>query len=166
MPDSRGEARCPRCGEMVLPAIRKLCAGCGADVTRAKRTRDEAGEYYCLDCWSARADARGEAAHYRCHVCGGGYPSDQVYQDGEELICRGCYDERQLDPNALLLAAAEASGEADVGVVADTPETAADAPMPYLNMRVRKRQQFPWGLVSALILLTVLLVLAGIAISR
>jgi ribosomal protein L37E len=134
MPDSRGEARCPRCGELVLPAVRKLCVTCGHDITREKRVRDEAGEYSCHGCWEARLAARGEEPGYVCRTCGRVFLSDQVYQDGDEVICHGCYDVRSVDPNALLDAAAEAG---DV-------ETAAYSPV----FSARRPVGPPWDLIT------------------
>jgi hypothetical protein len=57
--DAPGEVRCPRCAEMVVPAARKFCARCSRDVTRERRMKDAAGEYYCPDCWPRRAAEAG-----------------------------------------------------------------------------------------------------------
>lgn len=111
MTEQRGEARCPRCGELVLPAVRKLCAGCGGDITHAKRVRDDAGEYYCHDCWADKLAARGEEPGYFCSTCRGLFPTDQVYQDGDDIICAGCLQHRNMDPNVLLDVAAHAGDE-------------------------------------------------------
>lgn len=112
MPDARGEARCPRCGELVLPAVRKLCAGCGGDVTRTKRVRSDDGEYFCHDCSSAQLAARGERPGYVCYACGLPFPPGQVYQDGDGVICVECLRQRNVDPNDLLEAAAHIGDEA------------------------------------------------------
>ena len=139
MPDALGEARCPRCGEMVLPVIRKLCAGCAADVTRTKRTRDDAGEYYCADCWAARLAAGGEASVYPCGACGQLFPPDQIYRDGDDQVCGDCYRQRNVDPNALLAAAA-AAGD-------DGPAVFAPAST-YRQPAYRQPAEFPWGWLS------------------
>lgn len=148
MADSRAECRCPRCGEVVLPAVRKLCAICGQDVTREKRVRDPAGEYYCHGCWDTRLAARGERAGYVCNTCGQLFPTESVYQDGEELVCHRCYDRRSSDPDALLAAAADAGDTAPV----------VFAPATYR----RPAAGFPWGLVSFAIAL--LVVLTGLVV--
>jgi DNA-directed RNA polymerase subunit RPC12/RpoP len=119
---------------MVLPAIRKLCAGCGADVTRGRRTRDESGEYFCPDCWAAQPAARGGQVSYACHTCGQSFTPDQVYQDRHEVICVGCYEQRTLDPDALLEVAAHAGDDAPA--VFATPRT------------YRRRSEPPWGWIS------------------
>lgn len=146
MPDARGgEARCPRCAEMVLPALRKLCAGCGKDVTREKRVRDEHGEYFCHDCWSEKLAARGEEPGYVCNTCGGLFPSAGVYQDRDELICRNCYAQRVVDPNALLAAAAGAAtgdrASAQVIVRDDPPEE--DPQADYVSTGYESPQNLP-----------------------
>ncbi len=60
--DVPGEVRCPRCAEMVVPVARKFCGRCSRDVTRERRMKDAAGEYYCPDCWSRRAAEAGTQA--------------------------------------------------------------------------------------------------------
>ena len=135
MPDARGEARCPRCGEKVLPAIRKLCAGCGTDVTRTKRSRDETGEYYCPDCWSARLAARGDEPAYACDACGQLFPPDQIFRNGDEQVCADCYRQRNLDPDALLAAAVQAGDEAP---------TVFNPASSYRG----KPADFPWGWIA------------------
>ena len=152
MPESRTESRCPRCGELVLPAVRKLCTTCGKDVTREKRVRDEAGEYYCHDCWDARLAARGEEPGYVCNTCRGVFPSDQVYQERDDTtICFGCYEQRNLDPNALLEAAASAGDEAPA-VFAPTVSARRPAPL-------------PWGLIVMGIALVIALIALGAFLS-
>ncbi len=114
MPDARGEARCPRCGELVLPSVRKLCATCGSDVTHGKRVRDEAGEYYCHDCWTDKLAARGEEPGYVCSTCSRLFPSSGVYQDGDDIICMRCFQQRNLDPNTLLEEASHVGDDSPV----------------------------------------------------
>jgi hypothetical protein len=153
MRDSRGESRCPKCGELVLPAIRKLCAICSCDVTREKRVRDDAGEYFCHTCWEARLAERGEEPGYVCFTCRQVFASDQVYQDGDELICHACHAQRTLDPNELLAAAADAGDDAPAVF---TPVTPYNPP-----------RQVPWGLVSlAGVLLVALIVLIVVLATR
>ena len=106
MPETRGECRCRRCGELVLPAVRKLCAVCGGDLTHSKKVRDDTGEYFCHDCWDQRLAARGEQPGYICRTCRHLFPPEAVYQDGDEVICHGCHAHQTLDPNALMEAAA------------------------------------------------------------
>src|SRR5829696_8959019 len=89
--EAPGEVRCPRCGEMVLPSSRKLCARCGRDVTHEKRVRAPGGEYFCPGCWSEAAAEYGGSAAYTCAVCGGSFTADQIFQDGDRLICRACH---------------------------------------------------------------------------
>ena len=144
MPEGRGEARCPRCGELVLPAVRKLCAGCGADVTHAKRVRD-GHEYYCHDCWAEKLAARGEEPGYVCNTCRGLFSSDHVYQDGDDIICMNCFQQRNLDPNALLETASHAGDDAPV-VYAPTELSTAG------------KGTLPWGLISLAIALLVVLI--------
>jgi hypothetical protein len=152
MPESRTESRCPRCGELVLPAVRKLCTSCGKDVTREKRVRDEAGEYFCHACWEERLAARGEEPGYVCNTCRRVFPSDHVYQVGEETICHGCYQQQTLDPNALLEAAADAGDEAPV-VFAPT------------SISIRKPAQLPWGLITLGIVLVIAMITIAIILS-
>ncbi|QOV89062.1 hypothetical protein [Humisphaera borealis] len=144
MPEGRRESRCPRCGELVLPAVRKLCAVCGHDITHAKRVRDD-NEYYCHDCWADKLAARGEEPGYVCNTCRSLYPSDQVYQDGDDIICRTCFADRNLDPNALLEVASHAGDDAPV-VYAQTELSNAG------------KSTLPWGLISLAIGLLVALV--------
>lgn len=152
MPESRTESRCPRCGDLVLPAVRKLCAGCGKDVTREKRVRDEAGEYYCHPCWDERLAARGEEAGYVCNTCRGVFASDQVYQERDDTtICFGCFEQRNFDPNALLEVAAHAGDEAPAVIV---PHTYAKRPA-----------QLPWGLISMGIALAIALIIVAVVLS-
>jgi ribosomal protein L37E len=152
MPESRTESRCPRCGELVLAAVRKLCAGCGKDVTREKRVRDDMGEYFCHGCWEERLAARGEEPGYVCNTCRRVFPSDQVYQDGEETVCHACYSQRTMDPNALLEAAASAGDDAP----------AVFAP----SYSVRRAAPIPWGLIWVGVGLLVALVVAIVVMSR
>ncbi len=149
MPDGRGEARCPRCGELVLPAIRKLCGGCGGDVTHAKRVRDGA-EYYCHECWADKLAARGEEPGYICGTCRGLFATDQVYQDGDDIICVGCHEQRNLDPNALLEVAADAGDGAPAVFTPSLPS---------------KPEGAPWGLISLAIAVLLTLVAAIVFIS-
>lgn len=136
MPESRAEARCPRCGELVLAVQRKLCASCGQDVSRQKRVRDEAGEYYCHGCWESRLAARGEEVGYICGACRKVFGSGEVYQDGEGAICFSCHADRELDPNALLAAAAAAD------------DSGSAIFYPSVSVKV-KPQGTPWGLIAA-----------------
>jgi len=151
MPEVRGEVRCPRCGELVLPSVRKLCAACGDDVTRVKRIRDDSGEYYCHDCWARKLAASGEEPGYVCQTCRQVFPSDDVYQDGDDIICKQCLQERNLDPNDLLEAASHVGDEAPA--VFNSPNLPSHQP---LNV-------WPWIIaagVTLAVLIGVLLYLA------
>jgi hypothetical protein len=63
LPDSAGGklGRCKQCGAIVrvplADAQRKFCCVCHADVSEAKRVKDERRQYYCTACWQARLDA-------------------------------------------------------------------------------------------------------------
>ena len=156
MADTRGgEARCPRCGELVLPAIRKLCAGCGSDVTRDKRVRDEqTSEYYCHDCWDNKQAARGEVyVGYVCHVCRMAFASDQVYQeeDVDAVICHDCYGQREMGGTAVVsTAAAVTAGRGGVTSRPSVRQSSQSAPPPPLDefARYRRKADMPWGLIS------------------
>jgi ribosomal protein L37E len=156
MPDSRGESRCPRCGELVVAAVRKLCATCGTDVSRAKRVRGDDGEYYCHPCWDAKLAARGEEVGYLCNACDLAFASDQVYQDGDEVICHDCYANRAADPDALVAAADGLAGQgvadAPTRFAGGTPSSARPAP-------------FPWGPVSFAIAVFIALVVLLVVVS-
>lgn len=150
MPGTRGESRCPRCAELVLPSVRKLCAVCGGDVTHSKRVRDDVGEYYCHDCWAERLAARGEEPGYVCNTCRGLFPSDRVYQDGDDIICMRCFQQRNLNPDDLLEVAAHAGDDA-APVFAPT------------SLTTGRRRELPWGLICAAVL--VLAVVIGLLIA-
>jgi ribosomal protein L37E len=142
MPDSHGgESRCRRCGELVLPAIRKLCAGCGTDLTRGKRVRDESnGEYYCHDCWDKKLATQSEVVDQLCNTCGLVFAANQVYQDGDAVVCKDCYAQRAGDPDALAYAAAAGGASApDYDPTASTFDPTA---------RYRRRTGTPWELVA------------------
>src|ERR1035437_10707335 len=55
VPDTAAGARgkCRKCGGIVqVPSgVQKICIGCGADVSAAKRVKDDAGQYRCTNCY-------------------------------------------------------------------------------------------------------------------
>jgi hypothetical protein len=63
LPDSAGGklGRCKQCGAIVRVPLaesqRKYCSVCRADISLAKRVKDDQGHYHCLECWQARLDA-------------------------------------------------------------------------------------------------------------
>lgn len=63
LPDSAGGklGRCKQCGAIVRVPLaesqRKYCSVCRADISLAKRVKDDQGRYHCLECWQACLDA-------------------------------------------------------------------------------------------------------------
>jgi|GEM_PF-5878694 len=66
VPDSAAgmQGKCERCGNVIhVPGgTKKTCCVCRADVSTAKRTKDESGNYYCVACWAKKALAGTPAA--------------------------------------------------------------------------------------------------------
>lgn len=62
--DAAGKkGKCRACGSVVIvpdmPGRAKTCTVCGVDVSKQKRTKDEAGNYFCQPCWMLRCQRRG-----------------------------------------------------------------------------------------------------------
>lgn len=109
--DAAGEVRCPRCAEMVLPATRKFCARCSRDVTRERRMKDAAGEYYCPDCWSGAREGSGKQALFTCRSCGASLPESAFAGEGDGTLCSTCRAARDLTPETVLSAASDLGGD-------------------------------------------------------
>lgn len=132
MPASAERGRCHKCGEMVVPAARKLCFRCGTDITAAKRVKDDAGEYYCHPCWEDLG-VSGRRRKSACSGCGRTFGFEHLAPgvDGA-YVCRVCLSKRD-DPDALLDAAARVAagaGDAGGGVATMAPPAARPAVAP------------------------------------
>ena len=109
--NARGEVRCPRCAEMVVPNARKLCARCSRDLTHERRMKDAAGEYYCPPCFAATAAELGAQALFPCAACGGSFLLQHLCEEGDHFVCRTCLAARDLNPETLFTSAADLGGE-------------------------------------------------------
>ena len=63
----------------LTPAVGKICRGCGVDVSKTKRVKDPAGNYYCQPCWvqvlARNQSSIAQTPTYSCHRCGGPLPT-------------------------------------------------------------------------------------------
>jgi len=93
------------CGAAIavpLPPQPKNCAGCGVDITRAKRIQDpHNGKIYCEVCWSAKLEAARVGAsknaddtlYYPCYVCDILCTADEVFDaGGGKTVCKKCWN--------------------------------------------------------------------------
>ena len=157
--DARGEVRCPRCSEMVVPNARKLCARCSRDLTHERRMKDAAGEYYCPPCWSAAAAESGRQAAFPCATCGGSFPLQEISEERDHLVCRPCLAARDLNPETLLTGASDLGGE---HTTAD-PDAETFA---HYQTRKKREQQLRTALwaVGALVFVAVIVAVAIYAV--
>jgi len=132
--DARGEVRCPRCAEMVVPNARKLCARCSRDLTHERRMKDAAGEYYCPACFSAAAAESGRKALFPCAACGGSFALSDVLEEDDHLVCRTCLAARDLNPETLFTSASDLGGEQT------TADPDAETFAHYQSRKKRERQ--------------------------
>lgn len=125
MPPSPERSPCRKCGEVVLPAQRKICVRCGTDVTNAKRVKDAAGEYYCQPCWDELGTA-GRPRTCACSNCGRTFRCEVLLAGADGgYVCPVCLDKRN-DPDNLLAAAADAA-EGEPLAASTRASRAADA---------------------------------------
>ena len=116
-----------RCGAMLdVPAAKqqKICHGCGADITNAKRGKDQQGNYYCEVCFKSRVEAAKvatsateEIVYYPCYTCDLLCTADEVYDaGGGQTVCKKCWaaGKRPAGTGVPGAGSADAAGEEDM----------------------------------------------------
>ncbi len=108
VPDSAGgiQCKCSDCGNTIDTPRggTKLCCVCQGDVTHAERTKDAAGNYYCVQCAKAKqATAEAVAAKASatsgpgtvgesatCAICAADFPRKMLHNFDGDLVCNSC----------------------------------------------------------------------------
>lgn len=87
---------CMDCGATVeVPIVnKKTCAACEKDITREKRAKDPAGNYYCVTCFKTSDKARAAFAGMGpavCSFCGFTMDWEELLSNGGRPACRSCF---------------------------------------------------------------------------
>ena len=75
---------------------RKVCVGCGRDVSHDKRMKDHEGHYWCVACGTEDQKKKQMNEHgLQCPDCHIKYPPDKMRSIEGVLYCQGCYNIRK-----------------------------------------------------------------------